>query len=139
MQNFGDGSLVFPNVFKIAQKAPIHKKNSLRNISNYCPVSGLNNLRKVFEILLYNRLQSFCHSPNFLAKNQFGFWKHRKTELAALSILDKVLPAFEDNKYAMLVFLDYSACFDIVSRSLLYDKLERYGTRGVSLDFIKAY
>ena len=35
--------------------------------------------------------------------------------------------------------LVYSACFDTPSCSILYDKLERYGIRGVSVDFIKAY
>ena len=39
----------------------------------------------------------------------------------------------------MCVLHDYSACFDTSSRSILYDKLERYGIRGVSLDFFKAY
>ena len=113
--NFCIDSLVFPNVFKIAQITPIHKKGSLRNISNYRPVSVLNNLSKVFENLLYNRLQSFCHASNFLAKNQFGFRKHRSTELAGLSLLDKVLSALEDIKYAIYVFLVYSACFDTLS------------------------
>ena len=84
--NFCIDSLVFPNVFKIAQITPIHKKGSLRNISNYRPVSVLNNLSKVFENLLYNRLQSFCHASDFLAKNQFGFRKHCNTEFV-LSIL----------------------------------------------------
>ena len=36
-------------------------------------------------------------------------------------------------------FLDYSACFNTPSLSILYDKLELYGIRWVSLDFIKAY
>ena len=50
------------------------------------------------ETLLYNRLQSFCHASNFLAKSQFGFRKHSNTELAALSLHVKVLPAFEEKK-----------------------------------------
>ena len=102
-------------------------------------MSVLDNLSKVFENLSYSRLQSFCHTSNFLAKNQFGFRKHPNSELAALSILDKILPVLEDEKYTMCVFLDYSAYFDNLSRSILYGKLERYGIHGVSLDFTKAY
>ena len=37
------------------------------------------------------------------------------------------------------VFPYYSSCFDTLSRSILYDKLESYGIRGVGLVFIKAY
>ena len=53
--------------------------------------------------------------------------------------MDKLLPALKEKKYVICVFLDHSACFDTLSRSILYDKLERYGIRGVSLGFIKAY
>ena len=53
--------------------------------------------------------------------------------------MDKLLPALEEKQYAKCVFLDYSAWFDTLSRSILYDKLEKYGIRGISLDFIKAY
>ena len=67
--NFCIDSLVFPNVFKISQITPIHKQGSLRNISSYWQVSVLNNLSKVFENLLYNRLQSF------LSRIQLSFIK----------------------------------------------------------------
>ena len=69
-----------------------------------------------------------------MQKNQFGIRKHRNTELVSLSLLDKVLQALEDKKYAICVFLDYSACFDTLSRSILYDKLERQGIRICSND-----
>ena len=52
--------------------------------------------------------------------------------------MDKLLPTLKEKKYAMCVFY-HSACFDTLYRSILSDKLERYGIRGVSLDFIKAY
>ena len=97
---------VFPYVFKIAQIAPIHKEGSGRNISSYRPVFVLKNLSKVFENILYNCLQIFCHAFHFLAKNQFAFRKHRNTELAALSFFYKVLPALEDENYAKCVFFN---------------------------------
>ena len=50
--------------------------------------------------------------------------------------MDKLLPALEDKQYVISVILDYSACFDALSCSILYDKLERHSIRGVSLDFI---
>ena len=99
-------------------------------------MSVLINLSKIFESLLYNHLQSVCHAPNFLAKKQFGYRKHRNTFLVALSLIDKVLPAFEDKKYERYVFLDYSANFDTLSRLILCDQLERFGILGVNYDFI---
>ena len=57
----------------------------------------------------------------------------------ALTLLDKVVLALEDKKHALCVFRDSSDCFDTLSRSILCDKLERYGISGVSLNCIKAY
>ena len=54
-------------------------------------------------------------------------------------MLDKVLPAIEKKSYAICVFLDYKACFDTISRQILFRKLERYGVRGISLDLVKSY
>ena len=113
--NFCNTSGVYPNVFENVKIAPIYKKGSLHNISNYRPVSVLSKFSKVFENLIYNRIQSFCQTSNFLAKNQFSFRKNRKTELAALSLMDKLLPAFGEKNYVICVILDYSACFDTLS------------------------
>ena len=137
--NFCIASGVYSSIFKFIQITPIYKKGSLHYISNYKPVSVLKDLYKGFENIIYNRLQNFCQTSNFLAKNQFGFRKNRNTELAALSLLDKLLPALKEENFTICVSLDYSVCFDILSRSKLFDKLERYGIRGVSLDFMKAY
>ena len=53
--------------------------------------------------------------------------------------MDKLLPAFEESNMLYVFFLDYSACFNTLCRSIFYNKLDRYGLRGVSLDFLKAY
>ena len=53
--------------------------------------------------------------------------------------MDKLLPAIEEGNYALYVFLDYSSGFDTLSSSILIDKVDRHGIRGVSLDFISAY
>ena len=125
--------------FLIVHITPIHKKGSLRNILKYGPVSVLNDLCKIFEKVLYNCLQSLCQASNFLAKNQFGFEKHRNTGLVVLSLLDKVLLALEDKNYTTCVSHDYSACFDTLSRPILHDNLERLSISGVSVDIMNTY
>ena len=42
-------------------------------------------------------------------------------------------------KYAFCAFLDFSACFDTIDRNILFEKLYRYGLRGICLKFIKSY
>ena len=61
------------------------------------------------------------------------------TDLATLKLVERVLPALRDKKYALWFFLEFSACFDTLSRDILYDKLYRYGVRGAALNLIESY
>jgi len=130
---------VFPSIFKIAKITPIYKKGAKNCISNYRPVSVLTNLNKIFESILFSRLNNYFSSFNLLSKNQFGFRKERSTELATLQLINKLLVSFENKKIAICVFLDYSACFDTISHEILYKKLERYGVRAAPLNLLKSY
>ena len=130
---------VFPDVFKVAKITPIHKKGPRNLVSNFRPISVLTNFSKIFESLLYNRLQSFFQANEILSRNQFGYRKNLSTELAVFDLLFKVLPAIADKKYCLCIFLDYSACFDTLSREILFKKLYRYGVRGLSLNLFRSY
>ena len=71
--------------------------------------------------------------------DQFGFRSKRNTELAIFTLLERIVPAFQNPSFAISVFLDFSACFDTVHRNNLMHKIERYGVRGRELDLIKSY
>ena len=129
----------FPSKFKIANIIPVYKKGSKNKISNYRPIAIISNLSKIIESLVLNRLNSFLKSHNLLLGNQFGFRPGRNTELAALNLIHRVTPAIENKKFALCVLLDFSACFDTLSREKLFAKLNRYGVRGVSINLIKSY
>ena len=113
----------FPDILKIAKVVPIYKKGSLREVKNYRPVSTLSNISKIFETLLFKRLDSFIKSKSLLSENQFGFRKGKNTEMAALTLLNRLVGAMKDKKFAVCIFLDFSSCFDTVDRELLLNKL----------------
>ena len=46
---------------------------------------------------------------------------------------------FHTRGHPVDVFMDFSACFDTINRSLLLDKLNRYGKRGIVFDLMKSY
>ena len=129
----------FPKKFKLAKITPVHKKGSLSKIENYRPISVTCNASKIFDQLLNTRVQNFFQNNNLLSQNQFGFRKSRSTEQAAMKLIHRILPAISDKLFAVCVFLDFSACFDTIDREILFQKLYRYGVRGVGLNFIKSY
>ena len=129
----------YPDILKISKITPLHKKNAKTELKNYRPISVLCNLSKIFDSLLHSRIRCFFEEQGLLSGNQFGFRKDRSTELAACQLIDKITPAFQKGSYCICVFLDYSACFDTISRNILFSKLDKYGIRGLTLDFMKSY
>ena len=129
----------FPDSFKIARVIPIHKKQDRCDVKNYRPISTLPNLSKIFETLLHRRLKSFLKSSKILHPNQFGFREGKSTELAVMNLVDRALPAIENKGFAICIFLDFTSCFDTISREILYKKLYIYGIRGLALELVKSY
>ena len=130
---------VFPDILKTAQITPVHKKGPKNEIQNYRPISVLMNIGKIFESIIQKRLLNYFENKGLLSANQFGFRKARSTELAVFTLIDRILPAFENKSLAICIFLDYSACFDTISREILLSKLDKYGIRGSQFQLIKSY
>mgnify|MGYP001427121073 CR=1 FL=1 len=73
---------IFPNLNKEASICPIHKKGEKTKCENYRPISLLSNISKLFEKVMYSRIDNFLKSSNFLYEHQFGFRKHHSTNHA---------------------------------------------------------
>ena len=129
----------YPEIFKLAKITPIFKKGLTYRIENHRPISILCNIGKIFDSIIHDRLTNYFIDGGILSSNQFGFRKDMNTELACIHLVNMILPAFTDSHYCICVFLDFTACFDTISRPILFDKLDRYGVRGTQLDFIKSY
>ena len=78
---------IFPSVLKFAKVVPIHKDDSLFEVSNYRPISLLPTFSKIFEKLMYSRLIDFINKHEILYNKQFGFQKNMSTEYAVNSVL----------------------------------------------------
>ena len=127
----------YPKIFKISHVNPIHKKNDIHQIVNYRPISILCNLAKIFEALIQSRIKNLMQHE--LSENQFGYRKGKCTETAVLTLINRVLPAIENKKFAVCIFLDFSSCFDTISRPLLSQKVHRYGFDTPEVEFINSY
>ena len=113
----------YPSAFKIANITPVFKRNSRTEISNYRPISVLSNLSKIFESIIFKRVKSFFEINGLMNPNQFRFRSQRNTELAIFSLLERIVPCFQNPSFAITIFLDFSACFDTVHRENLYTRL----------------
>ena len=129
----------FPDTFKIARVTPVYKKGCKEDVSNYRPISILNNLSRIFESFIQSRITSFLERYNLFSPDQYGFRRGMGTETACLRLITHILPAFVDKSYGAVLFLDFSRAFDTVQHEILTVKLDRLGVRGLPLEFIKSF
>ena len=70
---------IFPDSLKIAKAVPIHKSEDKHNPSNYRPIFLLTCFTKIFEKLIFTRLDSFICKHSIVASTQYGFRRGRST------------------------------------------------------------
>lgn len=129
----------FPDAMKIARIVPLHKTGDPMLIKNYRPVSVLPLISKILEKLMHRRIYSFVKKYEILYENQFGFRENHSTCMAIITLLDKILSALDNGNLVIGVFLDFQKAFDTVNHQILLKKLEKYGIRGIALDWITDY
>ena len=130
---------VFPSVLKTAKVAPVFKKDSKLDYSNYRPISLLSNIEKILEKFMYKRLSTFLNNNNFIYNLQFGFRQQYSTSHASINITEIIRKALDDGNIGCRVFVDLQKAFDTVDHQILLAKLSHCGIRGVSNDRFKSY
>jgi len=132
-------SAIVPDHFKVSVVIPIYKTGNAKLTENYRPISLINNIAKIFEKCLKNRIYEFLEHNDLLNDKQFGFRKNKSTQSAILCLCDDILRNFDNGSKTLAIFLDLKKAFDTVPHKLLLDKLEKYGIRGKCWEIIFNY
>ena len=131
-------SCIFPENAKIATVVPIDQKTDDRYvISNYRPVSLLNDFSKIYKTHLKNHLVSSTnqHISNLVS----AYWENYSSEHVLIRLLEDWRICL-DNKYVVGgVLMDLSNTFDCVPNDLLIAKLEAYGINENLLAYLHSY
>jgi len=132
---------IFPNIWKLANVIPVHKKGDKQIINNYRPISLLPICGKIFEKIVFNQLYTYLVSNNLITKNQSGFRAGDSAINQLLEFTNTVHKSF-DNRPSLevrSVFLDISKAFDKVWHEGLLHKLMENGICGNSINLLTNY
>lgn len=130
---------VFPCKMKTAKVIPLYKAGDRNQFTNYRPVSLLSQFSKILEKLYVSRLDNFIEKHELLVDSQYGFRSNRSTSMALMELIEDITSSIDNKKYAVGVFIDLKKAFDTIDHHLLIKKLEKYGIRGVVLEWMRSY
>ena len=120
----------FPLCWRTANVAPVPKGPLSPDPSEYRPISITPILSKVFEKLVASRLELYCEARGLFPSNQFAYRKGLGTCDCLLSMTHQLQCTLDAGRESRMVFIDFSAAFDMVNhRGLLY-KLSASGVGG---------
>ena len=129
----------FPDTLKIAKVLPIFKTGDPEKLENYRPISILPSFSKFYEKVVYNRIYRYLKYPNLLYKNPFGYRRNHSTYMALIQLVNNIASAIDNRESPAGVFLNFSKTFDTIDHHTLRNKLDHYGIRGQSINWVSSY
>ncbi|GAB0210177.1 mitochondrial enolase superfamily member 1 [Grus japonensis] len=116
---------------------PIYKKGQKEDLENYRPVILTSVLGKVMEQIILGALTKRVQDNQGIRPSQHGFMKGRSCLTNLISFYDQVTCLVDEGKAVDVIYLDFSKAFDMVSHSILLEKLAAHGLDGCTLCWVK--
>ena len=132
---------VYPDLWKMSNVCPVHKKESKNVLKNYRPISLLPIFSKIFEKIIYNSLYGYITHNKLLNQCQSGFQKGDSCVSQLLKITNDIFRNLDSDPSTdtRSIFLDMSKAFDKVWHEGLLYKLRVYGIHGDIYNLLTNY
>ena len=121
-----------PVNFRRGIQVPLYKgKNTCQlDVNNYRGITLLTNFNKIFEMLIWGRMEKWWVSRGVISGLQGACKKGQSCVHTAFLLKETVSHALETNKNVFVTYFDVSKAFDTVWTNGLFYKLYQMGVRG---------
>ena len=136
-QSLDSGEL--PEDWKRAHIAAIYKKGDTTNPANYRPVSLTCVCCKFLEHIIDSNLMAHLSKWNILAENQHAFRKARSCESQLSLAIHDITKNIDDGLTTDVAIVDFSKAFDVIPHHRLLNKLDFYGIRSKTKQWITSF
>ena len=128
-----------PDDWKLAFVTPLFKKGDRAKASTYRPVFLTSVCCKLIEHIIHSQVISHLERHNILADEQHGFRKKRSCESQLINTVHDLAKGLNSKQQIDAVLLDFSKAFDKAPHHRLALKLQHYGVRGKTLEWIRSF
>ena len=128
-----------PALWRHSWVSPIYKSGSRCVPLNFRPVSLTCVPCKTLERLVARHMTEYMEENNLLSGRQYGFRAGHSTEDQLLLMYGKISQWVDSGSKVDVVYLDFSKAFDLVSHSLLVEKLVVLGFSAEIVDWVRAF
>jgi hypothetical protein len=128
-----------PHDWSQANVSPIYKKGDKSSPANYRPVSLTCIACKMMEHIVTSQLMQHANRHDLLYDLQYGFREKRSCETQLLGFVDDLMKNMQGKSQTDVIIMDFAKAFDKVEHNRLCYKLQQYGIRGKTNQWIKAF
>lgn len=130
---------IFPEAWKTTTVVPVPKVSRPVKCEDYRPINMLPTCEKVLEKVVKSQLYTFLESSKLLSNNQSGYRKNHSCETALNLLLAKWKETINDKNTILCVFLDLKRAFETIDRSIMINKLKKFGLKANEINWFISY
>lgn len=137
--NFCIGHNLFPDTWKISVIQPLPKIKNPIEYKDIRPISILPTLSKILEKVMAMQIRSHLDKYNIIPPTQSGFRKGYSCGTALLGVIDDIITDLDNDKFSLLILLDFSKAFDTLNHELLLSILQYIGLSHSAVNTLRSY
>ena len=137
IHNYRISNKTFPDKWAEGIRSAVFKNGAKKDPNNYRGITILPIFEKIFEIVIYNRLEFLNEAFCKIDESNGGFMKERRTSDNIFILNGLIKKQLLRGKRLYVCFVDFSKAFDRVNRLIMFYKLIRGGWSGRVIDTLQ--